>query len=245
MKNKKILIVLFLFLIVLNTAFQIEISANAAEPPSLVIITKTSDDVEIYLVSPNGNKEMLFRKLNKKIEDYHILYNKDLKGNLNDLENAKIKIKTDTEEFYIENEVVLNKYNTVYRLDKMNKTLVEGKGLKRSITLIASRITITIIIEMIIFYMFGFREKRSYYIFLLVNLVTQFFLNYNINNMLPTTSYLMLNIIFMEIIILITELITLNLLIKEKNKIRISLFVIVANFLSYLVGGYIIMNLPI
>lgn len=168
MKNKKILIVLFLFLIVLNTAFQIEISANAAEPPSLVIITKTSDDVEIYLVNGESNQEILFRKLNKKIEDYHILYNKDLNSNLNDLENAKIKIKTDTEEFYIENEVVLNKYNSVYRLDKINKTLVEGKGLKRSIVLIASRITITIIIEMIIFYMFGFREKRSYYIFLLV-----------------------------------------------------------------------------
>lgn len=245
MKNKKILIVLFLFLIVLNTAFQIEISANAAEPPSLVIITKTSDDVEIYLVNGESNQEILFRKLNKKIEDYHILYNKDLNSNLNDLENAKIKIKTDTEEFYIENEVVLNKYNSVYRLDKINKTLVEGKGLKRSIVLIASRITITIIIEMIIFYMFGFREKRSYYIFLLVNLITQFFLNYNINNMLPTTSYIMLNIIFMEIIILITELITLNLLIKEKSKVRISLFVIVANLLSYIVGGYIIMNLPI
>lgn len=245
MKNKKILIVLFLFLIVLNTAFQIEISANAAEPPSLVIITKTSDDVEIYLVNGESNQEILFRKLNKKIEDYHILYNKDLNSNLNDLENAKIKIKTDTEEFYIENEVVLNKYNSVYRLDKINKTLVEGKGLKRSIVLIASRITITIIIEMIIFYMFGFREKRSYYIFLLVNLITQFFLNYNINNMLPTTSYMMLNIIFMEIIILITELITLNLLIKEKSKVRISLFVIVANLLSYIVGGYIIMNLPI
>ncbi len=245
MKNKKILIVLFLLLIVLNTAFQIEISANAAEPPSLVIITKTSDDVEIYLVNGESNQEILFRKLNKKIEDYHILYNKDLNSNLNDLENAKIKIKTDTEEFYIENEVVLNKYNSVYRLDKINKTLVEGKGLKRSIVLIASRITITIIIEMIIFYMFGFREKRSYYIFLLVNLITQFFLNYNINNMLPTTSYIMLNIIFMEIIILITELITLNLLIKEKSKVRISLFVIVANLLSYIVGGYIIMNLPI
>lgn len=245
MKNKKILIVLFLFLIVLNTAFQIEISANAAEPPSLVIITKTSDDVEIYLVNGESNQEILFRKLNKKIEDYHILYNKDLNSNLNDLENAKIKIKTDTEEFYIENEVVLNKYNSVYRLDKINKTLVEGKGLKRSIVLIASRITITIIIEMIIFYMFGFREKRSYYIFLLVNLITQFFLNYNINNMLPTTSYMMLNIIFMEIIILITELITLNLLIKEKSKVRISLFVIVANLLSYIVGGYIIINLPI
>lgn len=245
MKNKKILIVLFLLLIVLNTAFQIEISANAAEPPSLVIITKTSDDVEIYLVNGESNQEILFRKLNKKIEDYHILYNKDLNSNLNDLENAKIKIKTDTEEFYIENEVVLNKYNSVYRLDKINKTLVEGKGLKRSIVLIASRITITIIIEMIIFYMFGFREKRSYYIFLLVNLITQFFLNYNINNMLPTTSYMMLNIIFMEIIILITELITLNLLIKEKSKVRISLFVIVANLLSYIVGGYIIMNLPI
>lgn len=112
----------------------------------------------------------------------------------------------------------------------------------RTYILIALRVILTLIIEGVVLYAFGFRQKRTYLVFLIVNLLTQGFLNYSFTG--PNLSYIWwVKYIVIEICIVAVELILFELFIKEKGpKVN---FVLVANLLSLLVGGYVISSLPI
>ena len=92
--------------------------------------------------------------------------------------------------------------------------------------------------------LFRSREKRSWQIFLIINLITQGALNIWINGLFPMQSYLFIGLLFLEILILIVESIVVLSSIKEYRKGRKFLFVITANFLSLVAGGYILTILP-
>jgi len=97
-----------------------------------------------------------------------------------------------------------------------------------------------------IFWLFGFRQRRSWLIFLAINLVTQGALNLWLNNggsLIP--SYLIISLIIGEFFVFLAELIGFSYFIKEHKKGRILIYVIVANLLSLIAGGYIISVLPV
>jgi hypothetical protein len=110
---------------------------------------------------------------------------------------------------------------------------------------VSLRIILTLIIEAIVFWLFGFRNKRSWIVFLIINLITQGALNIWLNGAAPLVSYLIFTLIFGEMLVFIAEIIVFLVLIKEHRPMRTLLFVITANFLSLFAGGYIITVLPI
>jgi hypothetical protein len=117
--------------------------------------------------------------------------------------------------------------------------------LSRSILLVSMRIILTLAIEAIIFRLFGFRNKKSWIAFLIINLITQGALNIWLNGFAPLASYLVFTLIFGEILVFIAEIIAFSALIKEHRRWRILLYVITANLLSLFAGGYMITVLPI
>ena len=116
--------------------------------------------------------------------------------------------------------------------------------MSRSITLVSMRIIITLLIEGMVFWLFGFRDRRSWRIFLIINIITQGALNIWINGLFPIQSYLFIGLIALEILILIVEGIVIISGIKEYKKLRKFLFVVSANFLSLVAGGYLLTILP-
>ena len=164
------------------------------------------------------------------------------------LQKAKISIKiyAKSGEYDISVPIgdVEQTYRNVYTLDLDNGTLIEGKDPVRSAIYTAMRIILTLLIEGLVFLIFGFREKRSWIIFLVINLITQGGLNLWINTVAFNDYSLLLGLVFFEIIILILELIGFLALLREHTKWRVVLYVILANILSLIAGGYIISILP-
>ena len=103
----------------------------------------------------------------------------------------------------------------------------------------------TLAIEAIIFWLFGFRNKKSWIAFLIINIITQGALNIWLNGSAPLASYLFFSLIFMEFFVIIAEIIGFLAILKERGRGRTLLYVIAANLLSLLAGGYIITVLPV
>jgi hypothetical protein len=74
--------------------------------------------------------------------------------------------------------------------------------------------------------------------------ITQGLLNIWINGFVPIQSYLVLNLIAAEILVFIAEIKAFLMLIKEQ-RLRTILYVLTANLMSLLAGGYIITVLPV
>lgn len=213
---------------------------NSAEPPSiLIIVPDPPEDLEISIGS--DNKSIKANKINKIIERYYTFYSEDLRM----AEDYTINISTGEGSFKILFEKPLKKYNNIFTLDLDNQTLIPGELLSRSISLVSLRIALTLLIEAAIFWLFCFRNKSSWIVFFLVNLVTQGALNIWLNGSAPLASYLVFSLIFGEFFVFIAEIILFSTLIKEHSRRRTLLYVLTANFLSLYAGGYIITVLPI
>jgi hypothetical protein len=213
-------------------------SANSAEPPSIIIIVPNAPkDLEISI----GPDNIKANRTDKVIESYYTFYSHDLRS-----ADYTIKITTGNRAFEITPGAPLKSYNNIFSLDLENQTLTPGKSLPVSITLISFRIILTLIIEALIFYLFGFRKKKSWLIFLAVNLLTQGLLNIALSRSFnPLDSYIVFSLIFGEILVFIFELIAFLILVKEHRLLRTGLYVISANLLSLIAGGYLITVLPV
>jgi len=242
MKNtvKSLLIAMLLAMMLLSilpmTAF-----ANSAEPPSLVIIVNNPPkDLKIVMISNNSSPEAEVKKV--AWEGYYVFYRTDMQKN----SKYTFKVTTKGESFECTLDVPLESYNNVATLDLERKQLTTGKYPFRKALLVLIRVALTLLIEGIIFLLFKFRQKRSWLVFLFINLITQGLLNIWLNqggSLMP--SYLLIGLIFGEIIVLIVEMIAFPFFIKEHNDDLVIKYAFTANFISLIAGGYIIAYLPV
>lgn len=132
-------------------------------------------------------------------------------------------------------------FNNYFTLDLENQTLTSVRSLPGVKSIPFLMIILTLLIEGIVFYIFGYRQKRSWLIFLGVNLVTQLALitwlggSSSLANM-----YAIFGLIIGEIGVLIIEMIAFGLLLRERGPLRRMSYVFLANILSLFIGGYII-----
>jgi len=215
--------------------------ANSAEPPSLVIlINNPPDDLSIVLVSNEKQPEAIVRRV--AWEGYYVFYSRDMQVG----GKYTFKVTTNGESFECTLGAPLQRYNNVVTLDVSNRELTPGKYPFRSVLLVSIRLLLTLILEGIIFWLFRFRQKRSWLIFLAINLVTQGILNILLNSggsLMP--SYLIFSLIFGEIFVFAAEMIAFPIYIKEHKKSRILIYAFIANLISLIAGGYIISVLPV
>jgi hypothetical protein len=110
----------------------------------------------------------------------------------------------------------------------------------------ALRIVLTLAIEGLIFFIFGYRSKSSWAVFLSANLLTLLFINVTLyKNSDPWNSYYIMSLIFGEFVVFVFETIVFLLMIKEHEKMRTLAYVMVANLASLFLGGYLITMLSV
>lgn len=238
-KSSKLLLVVILIFIAFFTITPV-CSGNSAEPPSiLIIVPNAPSDLEIKIQS--GDTYLSARRTDKAMESYYTFYS-------NELESTKdyvLLVSTHDSSFEIVLERPVTMYNNIYTLNFRRQTLTPGKSLSRSILLVSLRVALTLITEAIVFWLFGYRTKRSWLAFLNINLLSQGTLNIILNGTSPLASYVIFGLIFGEIFVFIFESIAFLAFVKEHKAWRTFLYVLIANILSLLVGGYIITVLPI
>ena len=95
---------------------------------------------------------------------------------------------------------------------------------------------LTIIIELSVIYLLGFREKLLFYSLITINILTNPLLNFIVNRLNETyIDFNFLHIILLEILVVIIEWLLLKLVIKSK---KLPLFKIsfIINATSFLIG---------
>lgn len=217
------------------------VHANSAEPPALIIIMKNApENISVSIISEDSINEG--RKSKTAWETYYTFYRRDL------VNNKKINLRVSGNGISYDQTVemqYLNGYNSIITLDFSARTIAAGKLLSRSIFLVTLRVVFTLIIEGGIFFLFGFRDKRSWVTFWLINLLTQVFLNVVLNEASPFAGYLIMSLIIMEFGVFLAEIVGVLIFIKEHGIFRRITYVLVANTASLILGGYLITALPI
>lgn len=233
---KKILCFIMMLLIITGTSY-----ANSAGPPVIVIISDGPDDLEANFVIDGEyvectkiikGKEVLFQ-----LTEYeHFYYPSEIES---------VHFSSSEKTFIIPFEAI-EKYNNIFTLDYNSETINEGKDFVRTLKIVSFRLISTLIIEAILFTLFRYKEKRSWLVFLIINLITQFGLNIALLNEMPTSPgmYLMISLVLYEFIIFFTEAFGMTILINEKKRWITFTYVMISNIASLTLGMVIYPLLP-
>jgi hypothetical protein len=238
--SKHLLSVMVLCTLILS-ALPTTAYANSAEPPSLVIlINNPPRDLSIVLVSKENQPTATFRR--SAWEGYYVFYSRDMR----DISRYTLKVNTNGHSFEYTLDAPLQNYNNVFTLDLSSRKLTPGTYPFRTSLLVSIRLLLTLLFEGFIFWLFGFRQKSSWLIFLIINLITQGLLNVWLNSggsLMP--SYLIFSLIFGEFFVFAAEMIAFPLFIKEHKKFHSLSYSFIANLVSLIAGSVIITILPV
>lgn len=192
----------------LSIIFITPVKANAAMPPILtVVVVNPPDDLSLSIALTQAEQtetKLLERQdiaweAKFKYFDHHFWSNSELYN------NAKLIVAS--KDYNFEVDLGLENGKMVCRLctlDLNSQTLSKGFPAWRAPVTIALRVILTLLIEGIVFYLFGYREKRSWIIFLIVNLITQGVLHILLSGS-DMAGYAILIFWFAEIVVLIID----------------------------------------
>lgn len=235
-----------LFLAVLLVlALPLSVSANSAEPPGMIIIVEDAPEdmtLTLQLPTPPEYEPRVTRSVKLWETYYRIFYHITHE----ELRSAVLRVESSEGSFTCPlPEGMRNGYNNLLTLNFRTQTLSLGQRWWRQPLLTALRVTLTLLTEGLIFWLFGFRARRSWIVFFAINLVTQLWLNIQVNGFAFTGGYWVILLLLIEAVIFIGESIAFPLLLKEKRGILRVFYALCANAVSLMAGLFLIGRLPI
>lgn len=242
---------LFLFALTLcmTVLLVLPVFANSAEPPCLtIVVVDAPEDLELSLVDADGAETVQLEKLrsSRGWETYfRYFYNHNFRfGEDVELTELRLAVTHSGETAYLAMPALAYEhYNNVVMLDLDAMALQRELYPGRMTLIIGLRVVLTLLIEGILFWVFGYREKHSWGMFICINLLTQLFLNLLIGSA-SMDSYVLVFYYLLEAVIILAETIAFPLALREK-RIRAIPYAIIANLVSMFVGGLMIANLPL
>ncbi|MDR2559999.1 MAG: hypothetical protein LBC86_10750 [Oscillospiraceae bacterium] len=251
MKRTIKLIAVFLIIFITISLFPLAASANSAEPPMFtVMVSNAPEDLQLSLRLADGTQYSANVIKNNPANDTFYHFYSD--GGLffigrTELNEATLVVTTGGETLEFTLLGMQNTYHRLVTLSLSNRTLIPGTPLVRNAVLVVMRIVLTLLIEGLIFFAFGFRSKRNWTIFLVVNLITQGGLNIIFSNPnMGMGGYWGLAYIGLEIIIFLVEIAVFTILLKKEPKEtkkhwwKAPTYAIAANTASLFAGAYLI-----
>lgn len=229
-----------LLIFLLLFALAVPSFANSAEPPSILIIVE-NPPLDLQITLKAGDRLTPANKINKVIETYFTFYDRDLRKSPEYI----LQVSTKGQSFEVLMARPVQTYNTILTLNMEARTLTEGKRPLRTALLVSLRVGLTLLLEAAVFWLMGFRNKRTWTAFLGINLLTQGVLNLWLSGMMPLQSYAILALIWGEIFVFLAEVMAFKLLVKEHRALRVVGTVLLANMFSLVAGGWLITVLPL
>jgi hypothetical protein len=245
-KNKLACFILALAIIISLTPV---VFANSAEPPGLtVLVTFPPDDLELSLRFDDGETaEAIPLRMERKAWEayYRFHYYMDGRIERGSFENAVLVAQSSERSFECSMpDYSFGYYNNLITLNMTDETIAAGQTPGRTALLVAMRVCLTLIIEGLVFFLFRYRNKKSWILFIVVNLMTQTALNASITGPLDSP-YWLIGYFFAEILIFAAEMLVFGLALPEHRKLRGVGCAFCANLLSLIIGSQIISNLPV
>lgn len=229
-------------------------SANSAEPPCFtVIVSHAPEDLELSVEYPDGSAfDLLYLQTPPDAhawESYYFFLHFQYEPEM-DLREAVLRVRYEGESYTCAFPKECSRYyNGLLVLNLKSHSLRMEASTGRSLFLVALRILLTLLIEGLVFYLFGYREKASWILFLITNLVTQIALNLLlmlISNMTITyMAPLFLLYLIGEGLVFLMEILVFVFGLRERSKGRATLCALAANAASLILGGLILIFLPL
>ncbi len=232
-KGVALLVVALLFFSALG------VSANSAEPPGIIILVPLSDptNLEIKMTNTNVSPSPIVRFNQLQYNFYNYRFEQ--------MSPVTFQVNYGTRQFSVAVEPS-SRYNNIYSLDLAKEVLTVEVAPAVQFLIISGRILLTLFLEGLVLFLFGFRQRRSWLCFLVINLITQAFLNISLSRApIFSPNYWVIGMAIYEILILVAEMILFALIVKEHTKWRRVCYVFISNLVSFFVGMQLIMWLPI
>jgi len=222
------ILIIILFIITSNT---IPNFANSAEPPSLVIIVENPpEDFKMTLLSESGTNDG--RRYDYVGEVHYTFYYRDLNEN----RPTAVEITAYGKTQVVDLPELIKRYHEVHTLDLDTLIFSPGESMTRSIKIVSFRVFGTLLIEGFLFFLYGFRNRRSWIGFITLNLITQAALNISLINVPMYSGYPLFYLIYFEFFVFVAELIAIHFFVREKTAGKRNAFVLVANTLSIVIA---------
>ncbi len=249
MKSLKRTALTSVLIILISVIFPCPVYANGAEPPSLTLIVYNAPaDLVIYTKTVYDNRGLeIFDDSKIKIGgSIYRFYDDPYYTGMWDGEII-LKSSDESKNMILPPEA-FESYDNYVTLDYTTLELTIGQPAWRVPLIIALRVSFTLIIEGILLFVFGFRKMSDIIAFLIVNIVTQSFLNICIitDNF---GSWEMFLLMIIEPLIFVVESIAYCIFLKcppniNYKKLYTIGYAAAANFASLIVGGFAIYMMP-
>lgn len=244
--------ILFVCITVIFTVLSVTpVFANAEEPPCFTIVVYGApDDLTVSYSHPAMESFELVEDRRGWESYYKCEYYKFRDMALDDsseVTRGELRVQSVSEniDFTLPApDELMKTYNNIFTLDLGDQSLSNTNTAGRSVLLVAMRLAVTLIVEGAVLWIVGFREKRTWLVFLIVNLITQSML------IIPLTGYIPPNVYWMfvyyggEVLVFVIEALVYAFAMKEERKIRRVMTAVIANAASMLLGAWMLGNLP-
>lgn len=228
----------------------VNVSANAAQPPCLtVLVLDAPDDLEITLTYSDGTvtEAKRLRSDRRGWETYFRLdsiypldYSKEI------LETAALSaVCSDYTVTCTLPADAQREYNNLVILDPETQTVKSGTYPGRYAVIVTMRVLTTLVLEGIVFFLFGLRERRSWGMFVLINLLTQAFLNFAFAGADYETYMLMYLYAAVEVVVFLVEMSAFTVAVREQSRKRMVVYALTANAVSLFAGGLLLSYMPV
>lgn len=226
-------------------------SANSAEPPCFtVVVNNAPEDLELSVEYADGNAYDLLELASperKAWESYYRFFH--IHYEQKDLQKNVLRVKYGSENFTCAFPPECSNYhNGLLFLDLQSHSLNMKFSRVRSALLVFLRVLLTLLIEGFVLYLFRYRSKRSWIIFLVTNLITQFCLNCLFLMGMSSGQFGSLIVVYLyaigEIFVFLTEALVFAMGFREHSKGRAFLYALTANAASLIIGGACLAFLP-
>lgn len=216
-----------------------------------IIVEGSTKDLSI---SVESESDYIIKPSKIAWESNYILYyfdnTKFVTAQNSDLNDAKIIVKSGSDVFELKVDKSQMLPNKVMTLNIEKQTLVSGKSIYRSVSLVSLRLFLILLFQSAIFWLFGFRKKRSWTIFLAISASIYTTLNIWINGFFAITlgslTYSAYNeLIFASSCIFMFEMFAFLICLREKKLLHRVGLVFLVNIVSYIVINIMVRFLPI
>ena len=219
--------------------------SNSAEPPGFTLIAAAPPEGMTVSLLFEGEDPIVLDQQKKGWETYYRYYYIEGPRGEYDLADGQLLVAWDGGEFTcalpLEGAV---RYNSLLTLNMEEQCVDLGQRPWRVPLLVALRVALTLLVEGAVFWLFGYRQKSSWAIFLVTNLITQGALNLLFTGP-QNAGYWFFGYVLVEVVVFLVEMAVFALALREHGKPRAALCAVGANAASLVLGGLVLTYLPI
>lgn len=229
-----------LLILMLLAALSTTVFANATEPPGMLVYVPDAPEDLVLTVDSVSNWRT--ERIDRWGESYFRTFTGD------EIQPGTVmRVETGGTSFEVLiPEEAARGYCDLVTLDLEKQTLTVGEPWWRQPLLVTLRVLLTLVLEGAVLWVFGYRQRKSWLAFLIVNLVTQAALNIAIVRQIRFSTYgWTASYIAMEALIFTVESVAFAFLLPEKSRKRGAVCALAANAASLVLGGLLLTWLPI